>query len=451
MKTEIIDYDQQPVRRPTPSSDIENDVPRDEWIERAVICSIIKDPHMEPLISEIVEQPMFHTPENGWGFVIARELVRAGNPVDAMQLGVSVGEAMGWKDLDASRQWATNVTDTLYHGIHGDCYARELVRTYKRRQIVLHAKRVRKEAFDPHYDPDDTLASLDAIVGELVSGVGKASAQPVGETLLSTLDMIGSPAQRRIHVSMDPLDSLIKGFRPGQLVIVGARPSMGKSAFAMNICDNVSRHNIPAGFISLEMSTEQLEVRLLSRWSRVPLGRFDEMGPQDKFAVSNAANERLNCPLIIDEDSRSLDDIVSSIRSMRRKHRVEIVVVDYIGLVTPPDAKAQREQQVAAISRRLKEIAKEQEITVIACAQLNRMLENRTTKRPQLADLRESGAIEQDADIVLFVHRPGRYDDGVDQREAEIIVAKQRQGDTGIAKLEWHGAYTEFVDPRGAF
>jgi replicative DNA helicase len=155
--------------------------------------------------------------------------------------------------------------------------------------------------------------------------------------------------------------------------------------------------------------------------------------------------------LVIDEDSRSLDDIVASIRSMRRKHRVEIVVVDYIGLVTPPDPKAPREQQVAAISRRLKEVAKEQEITVIACAQLNRMLENRNTKRPQLADLRESGAIEQDADIVLFVHRPGRYDDGVDQREAEIIVAKQRQGDTGIAKLEWHGAYTEFVDPRGAF
>jgi len=241
------------------------------------------------------------------------------------------------------------------------------------------------------------------------------------------------------------LDRLTTGFHEGELIIVAGRPGMGKSSFALSIAKNVAqKEGLPVGIFSLEMSKEQLALRLLSFLSHIPLQdlRLGKLTEEQKEVLDIALNELSELPLYIDDSAAltTTDLRVKALR-MKKEHGVELIIVDYLQLLRGVRKYSSRQEEVAEISRSLKALAKELEIPVIALAQLSRQVEHRSDKRPQLADLRESGQIEQDADLIIFLHRPEYYlkikkkEVPPDlQGKVEIIVAKQRQGPQGVVE-----------------
>jgi replicative DNA helicase len=244
------------------------------------------------------------------------------------------------------------------------------------------------------------------------------------------------------------LDDLTSGLQPGNLVIVAARPGIGKSSLAMNIARNVAVTREPVAIFSLEMSRTEIGMRLLCAEARVPWDRIrnKRVGPDDWTRVVSAAETLHDAPLhIVDSGNVNIVDIRAKARRMKTgRQGLSLIIVDYMQLMTSPNARRpdNRQQEVAEISRSLKLLAKELHIPVLALSQLNRNPESRADKRPQLSDLRESGSLEQDSDIVMFIHR----DDGDQEkkREAELILAKHRNGPTGSVRLNFEPSLTQF-------
>ncbi|MFN3598192.1 MAG: replicative DNA helicase [Aquificaceae bacterium] len=238
------------------------------------------------------------------------------------------------------------------------------------------------------------------------------------------------------------LDTLTTGFHPSDLIIVAARPGMGKSSFMLSMALYMALvEKVPVAIYSLEMSKEQLVMRALSMLSGVPLQNIRRgfLNEEDMKKLISSALDLTRCEIYIDDTPNlSTTDIRVKTRKLKKEKDVEVVFVDYLQLLRPPTRRSSRQEEVAEISRNLKALAKELSIPVISLAQLSRQVEHRSDKRPQLADLRESGQIEQDADLILFIHRPEYYKKNPSPEEqgiAEIIVAKQRQGPTGIVKV----------------
>ncbi len=247
------------------------------------------------------------------------------------------------------------------------------------------------------------------------------------------------------------LDMLTTGFHPSDLVIVAARPGMGKTSFMLSMAMNLAlEEKIPLALFSLEMSKEQLVMRMLSMLSKVPLQNIRKgfISENDWERIVNAALELSSCNIYIDDTpTLSTTELRIKSRKLKKDKGVQIIFVDYLQLLRPPHRRSSRQEEVAEISRNLKALAKEISVPVVALAQLSRQVEHRSDKRPQLADLRESGQIEQDADLILFIHRPEYYKKNPPPEEegiAEIIVAKQRQGPTGIVKLAFMKDTTMF-------
>lgn len=238
------------------------------------------------------------------------------------------------------------------------------------------------------------------------------------------------------------LDTLTTGFHPSDLVIVAARPGMGKSSFMLSMALNMAmEEKIPVALYSLEMSKEQLVMRCLSMLSGIPLQNIRRgfINEEDKEKLIAAALELSRCEIYIDDTPNlSTTDLRVKTRKLKKEKGIQVVFIDYLQLIRPSVRRSSRQEEVAEISRNLKALAKELSIPVVALAQLSRQVEHRSDKRPQLADLRESGQIEQDADLIIFIHRPEYYKKNPSPEEqgiAEIIVAKQRQGPTGIIKV----------------
>jgi replicative DNA helicase len=249
------------------------------------------------------------------------------------------------------------------------------------------------------------------------------------------------------------LDNLTGGFQPSDLIIVAGRPSQGKTAFVLSLARNASvLHDVPIAFFSLEMSVQQLVMRLMCAEARVDAhkvrtGRL----PEDEWRKLSVSVGRLYKAKIFIDDTPGLGilELRAKARRLKAEHNIGLVIVDYLQLMQGPRSAQSREQEISAISRSLKALAKELNIPVIALSQLNRAVEARTDKRPALADLRESGAIEQDADVVMFVHRPEMY--GIEAEDgqsteglAEIIIGKQRNGPVDTVKLAFVKQYARF-------
>ncbi|MES0874067.1 replicative DNA helicase [Sinimarinibacterium sp. HSW-8] len=245
------------------------------------------------------------------------------------------------------------------------------------------------------------------------------------------------------------LDAKTTGLHPGDLVIVAGRPSMGKTSFALNIAEHVVLYEKkPAAVFSMEMPAEQLALRMLSSFARIPMGRLrsGELDDRDWDRLVSQGGLIREAPLYIDETGAlSPLELRARARRIKARHGLGLIVVDYIQLMQVPGTKENRTNEISEISRSLKALAKELEVPVIALSQLNRGVEQRDNKRPRMADLRESGGIEQDADLVLFIYRDEVYNkDSPDAGTAEIIIAKQRNGPLGTVKTAFLGEFTRF-------
>ena len=277
---------------------------------------------------------------------------------------------------------------------------------------------------------------------------------PIAEILPHTFEKIDRLARLKgaldgVPTGFPDLDSLLTGMHGGELIVVGARPSMGKTSFGLNVAMQAARQGFSVAIFSLEMPREQLVMRLLCSDARVDLQsvRHGSLKDEDRLSLSQALGPLAASQIYIDDTSGLTPSMLRSrCRRLKMERKLDLIVVDYLQLMTTGGRAENRQNEVSEISRNLKGIAKEMDVPLLALAQLSRAGAQRADKRPILSDLRESGAIEQDADVIMFLHREDYYNPDTEEKNiAEVIVSKQRNGPLGTKKLVWLGQFTRFA------
>lgn len=359
--------------------------------------------------------------------------------------------------------YITQLTSKVASASHLEFHARIVQQKFIQRELIRVSSSIQKMAFDETIDVDDLLDQAESDLFDIAEGNIKKETARINVLIKEALNQIEEAAKREDHLSGVPsgytkLDRITSGWQKSDLIIIAGRPSMGKTAFVLSMARNIAvEHNRPVAFFSLEMSSMQLVTRLIVSETELPSnrirnGRLEEYEwKQLEYKIKSI----VDAPIYIDDTPAiSIFELRAKCRRLRVQHHVEMIIIDYLQLMTGlGDTKGNREQEVSTISRALKSIAKELNVPVVALSQLNRSVELRSgNKRPQLSDLRESGAIEQDADLVLFIHRPEKYDIFEDEKGnstlglAEVIVAKHRNGPVGEITLRFKDEYAKFSE-----
>jgi len=359
--------------------------------------------------------------------------------------------------------YITQLTSRVASAAHIDYHARIVAQKFIQRELIRVSTDIQNRAYDDSIDVDDLLDMSEQELFEIAEGNIKRETARINVLMQMAIEQIEEASKREDSLSGVPsgytkLDRITCGWQKSDLIIVAARPSMGKTAFALSMARNISvEHNKPVAVFSLEMSSLQLVNRLIVSETELPSNRIRNGNLDEKEwkQLDAKIKSLVEAPLFIDDTPAiSIFELRAKCRRLKLQYHVELIIVDYLQLMSGPvEARGNREQEVSNISRSLKAIAKELNVPIIAISQLNRSVEMRSgSKRPQLSDLRESGAIEQDADMVIFIHRPEKY--GITEDEdgnstvglAEIIVAKHRNGPVGDIQLRFRDETAKFVE-----
>lgn len=364
--------------------------------------------------------------------------------------------------------YITQLTNRVASAAHIEYHARIVAQKFIQRELIRISSEIQKRAFDESSDVVDLLDFSESELFKIAEGNIKRETTKINVVIQQAIKKIEEASKREdglvgVPSGFTNIDRITSGWQNSNLIIIAARPSMGKTAFALTMARNIAvEHNQPVAFFSLEMSSLELVNRLIVSETELPSekiknGRLaDYEWEQLDYKIKNLVDS----PLFIDDTpALSLFEFRAKARRLKIQHDVKLIVIDYLQLMTlGGDSKNSREQEVSTISRSLKAIAKEIDIPIVALSQLNRSVEMRSgDKRPQLSDLRESGAIEQDADLVLFIHRPERYGLTEDKDGnsliglAEIIIAKHRNGAVGNVRLKFQSKMAKFSDLEGDF
>lgn len=421
--------------------------------ETAVLGSIILDNTVVSIVNERLSPDDFNDALNARIFASAVELDKSGFPIDVSTLTTKLSGDGLFKERGGVFYLA-NLTANLPSAMQVERYAQLVRNDAIRRKLSAFGARLQADAQSAQLDMEHYLSTAAETMHQIIDDTGARSFCDIRTATQDACNMLmeamnNGGALRGIQTGFIDLDNLIAGLRPGTLTILAARPAMGKTALALNIiCDIAIRQGIPSGMFSLEMTSVELALRILSAQSKVPSdvirkGSLSETQWDDTMA---AVQRYSSAPLYIDDTSGiTISTLRDRARRLKMQKDIQFLVVDYLQLLTSGSKRVQnREQEVADIARGLKNLSKELSIPVLALAQLNRAVDARTDKHPFLSDLRESGSIEQDADNILFIHRAGYYDKNTADNTAEIIVAKQRNGATGTVTLQWNGKLTQF-------
>lgn len=417
--------------------------PNADESEIAVIAAVIGIPDQLDVAMETGVQPEhFRHPVLQNVFRVAVRLSRAG--VRQIDAGLIVQAPDSGLDTAHDIDELGRLLDHPYLIGDVDAHCRQVIAAAQRREVT-YALRHGLSLIGDGRPADEVHAAVGAEMDRVFDG-GAGGPEPIGDVLLRLAERPDDVGQG-LSSGLTSLDETLSGLRPGNLIVLAARPGHGKTALAASIALTAARAGEGVLFVSLEMAAEELAERLLSLQSgvshaRVRDGRLDEVEHEQ---VTVAQNELASMPLrILDRTPIRVSDITTAVRLAKCRHRLKLLIVDYLQLLEPSDRKLIREQQVADQSRALKTLAKSAGIPVLCLAQLNRAIETRDDKRPRLSDLRESGAIEQDADSVLFLHRAGVSDPDADERVATLSIAKNRHGQTDEVRLEWIGHRMEY-------
>jgi replicative DNA helicase len=324
------------------------------------------------------------------------------------------------------------------------------------RSLIKTATNITSRVYEETTGADELVDYAETVIFEIAEQRTSAAFATMKEVIKDTFKMIELLYDKKEAITGVPtgfkdLDEITSGFQPGDLIIIGGRPGMGKTAFALNIAQHTAVNmRIPVAVFSLEMSKEQLAMRMLCAESMVDSSRVRKgfIGREDWPKLTNAAGRLADAPIFIDDSSAvTVLEIRAKARRLKKEHGgLSLIVVDYLQLMRSRGNFERREQEISDISRSLKGLAKELKVPVVALSQLNRSVESRHEKIPTLADLRESGAIEQDADLIIFLFREELYSRTATKGVADIIVAKQRSGPTGTVKLTFRADCTKFHD-----
>src|SRR5210317_912922 len=433
-------------------------------LEEAVLGAIMLEKDAILSVLDILEPGSFYKEAHQQIYEVCQSLSMQEKPIDLLTV---TEELRKLEKLEAvgGAVYIAQLTSRIGSAAHLEYHARIVTQKYIQRELIRVSSDIQERAFDEGTDVDDLLDYSERELLNIAEGHIKKETVKLNNLLKSAIEQIEEAGKRKDSLSGAPsgftrLDRLTSGWQKSDLVIIAARPSMGKTAFVLSMARNMAvDHSRPVAFFSLEMSSIQLVNRLIIAETqlasdKIRTGRLENYEwEQLEYKIKDLEK----APIYVDDTPAiSIFEFRAKCRRLKQKYDIQAVVIDYLQLMTGSKDSGSREQEVSNISRSLKAVAKELDIPIIALSQLNRSVEMRSgNKRPQLSDLRESGAIEQDADIVIFIHRPEKY--GITEDEegnslkgiAELIVAKHRNGAVGDVQLKFIREYAKFMDLEG--
>lgn len=427
--------------------------------ERAVVGAMLMDNDKEAILSasEIISGQDFYQTAYGTIFDTIVELFNEGKPVDSLTLKERLKEKDVPPEIE-SMEFMRELLNAVTTSANIKYYAEIVSEKSMMRKLIKLNEKIANSCYAGKEPLEQILETTEKSVFELLQRRNTGEYVPIKQIVLNALERIEKAAKNKGVVTGIPtgfidLDYKLSGLQPSDLVLVAARPSMGKTAFVLNIAQYVAfKKEKGVAIFSLEMSKEQLVNRLFALESQVDsqMLRTGNLKDSDWEKLVEGAGIIGRSNLIIDDTpSISVSELRSKCRKYKLEHNIELVIIDYLQLMMGSVGKRQesRQQEISEISRSLKALARELNVPVVALSQLSRAVESRPDKRPMLSDLRESGAIEQDADVVMFIYRDEYYNKDSDKKkQAEIIIAKQRNGPIGTVDLAWLADYTKFAN-----
>ncbi|MBR5120208.1 MAG: replicative DNA helicase [Clostridia bacterium] len=421
--------------------------------EQSLLGAILIDPVSITQVADMLNSEDFYLEEHKQIYLAMQGLFMANSEIDVVTL-IDMLVTKGIYNKSGGEDYIRTLTDAVPDALNIKDYARIVKEKSVLRQLIAASSEISEAAYSEQESVTDIIDHAENLIFNIAQGRDTKGFRHIKDVLgdvyahLHDLNT-NKEATQGTQTGFSALDRVLAGLGKSDLVLVGARPGMGKTSFALNIATNVAKQTKKTVCIfSLEMSADQLVNRVLSSEALVNSYslRTGELAPNDWENLARAAGELAGCDILIDDTSGMT--VTAMKAKLRRVKNLGMVIIDYLGLMSGDKHTDNRVQEVSEISRSLKIMAKELMVPIVCCAQLSRGPESRTDKKPMLSDLRDSGAIEQDADTVIFLYRSEYYktdEAGQDTSIAEVIIAKNRHGSTGTVNMGWNGQFTKFV------
>ncbi|MBQ1262308.1 MAG: replicative DNA helicase [Clostridia bacterium] len=421
--------------------------------EQSLLGSILIDPVSLSEVADALTAEDFYLTEHKQIYLAMHELFLTNKEIDVVTL-IDMLVVKGIYDKSGGEDYIRTLTETVPDALNVKDYARIVKEKSVLRQLIAACGEISESAYSEQESVSSVLDHAQNLIFQIAQGRDTKNFRHIREVLGDVYGHLhelntNREATRGTQTGFSALDRVLAGLGKSDLVLVGARPGMGKTSFALNIATNVAKQTKKKVCIfSLEMSAEQLVNRVLSSEALVNSYalRTGELSPEDWEHLAVAAGELAGCDILIDDSSGQT--VTAMKAKLRRVQGLGMVIIDYLGLMQGDHHTDNRVQEISEITRSLKILAKELMVPVVCCAQLSRGPESRTDKKPMLSDLRDSGSIEQDADTVIFLYRSEYYKTGEanqDTSVAEVIIAKNRHGSTGTVNMGWNGQFTKFI------
>ncbi len=431
-------------------------MPNSKEAEEAVIGSMLLNREAIVTTSEGLQKSDFYYSQYGVLFETMIELYNEGAPVDLITLQNRLKEKNVPPEI-SSLEYIKDLYEMNLTSANVKHYAKIVAEKAMLRRLIKVTQSIENDCYQESAGLDTILEETEKNIFSLLQKRTSDDYVPIRQVVMNALDRIEAASKTQGNVTGIPtgfnsLDYKLSGLQPSDMILVAARPSMGKTAFVLNIAQHVTlKENLATAIFSLEMSKEQLVNRLFALQAPMDAQvlRNGNLADNDWSKLMDAAGQIAASPLIIDDTPGiSISELRSKCRKYKLEHDLKLVIIDYLQLMSGNGRSDSRQQEISDISRSLKQLARELSVPVIALSQLSRQVEQRPEHRPMLSDLRESGAIEQDADVVMFIYRDDYYNKDSEKKGiAEIIIAKQRNGPIGTVELAWLPEFTRFEDP----
>ncbi len=429
--------------------------PQDHAAEQSVLGSMLLSKDAIADVVEVLKGTDFYRPAHETVYDAMIDLYGRGEPVDPVTVAAELGRR-GELGRIGGGPYLHTLSASVPIAANAGYYAEIVREKAVLRRLVSAGTRIVQMGYAGEGDVDDVVDSAQQEVYQVTERRSSEDYLPLSQIMEGTLDEIEAISNRGGEMTGVPtgfldLDELTNGLHSGQMVVIAARPAMGKSTLGLDFCRAASiHHNLASVIFSLEMTRNEITMRLLSAEAKIPLNhmRNGHMTDDDWQKLARKMGEVSSAPLFIDDSpNMTMMEIRAKARRLKQRHDLKLIVIDYLQLMTSGKKVESRQLEVSEFSRQIKLLAKELEVPVVALSQLNRGPEQRSDKRPMLSDLRESGSIEQDSDMVVLLHRDDAYEkESTRPGEADLIVAKHRNGPTRDVVVAFQGHYSRFVD-----
>ena len=418
--------------------------------EMCLLASMMLEKEMIGQAVQLIDRESFYQADHQIIYDVLLKLYEMNRPIDSVILFEELVKRQLLDEVGGTA-YIAQILNSVPSSAHGMHYAGIVREKAMLRQLIAASNDILRDSYAPYEQADIVLDKAERRIFEIAQKKVGGTMEPMEKVLHEVFEMIENRGQRGLITGFHELDDMLNGLQRGEMIIVAARPSMGKTALAMNMVEYIAADlRLPCAVFSLEMSKQQLAQRMLCSRGRIDAHKLRKgmLNSQEYTTLATVVGELAKAPVWVD-DSAGLTplELRAKARRLKLQHDVKCIMIDYMQLMDNPGPES-RQQQISEISRAVKSVARELDIPVICLSQLNRMTEGREGHRPRMSDLRESGSIEQDADVVMLLHREDYYrmseQDFQPDNIAEIIVAKQRNGPTGTIKLTFDNRTTRF-------